>query len=87
MTDPELTAALCERLRAIEACPVCGYPRKEFGIDGPMAIAVFACGADMVAIGGGFQTPLGCRTPLIDALAKIKTEEEAKLAINNKAQQ
>ncbi len=77
MTD--LNHALCERLRTITACPVCGAPRKEFVAPDRMAIAVLSCGADIVAVGGSFITALGCKTPVIDALAKIKSEEASKL--------
>jgi hypothetical protein len=75
----DLNRTLCERLRAIECCPVCGAARKEFDTHDRIAIAVFACGADVVAIGGSFVVALGCKTTTADALALIKAEEEAKL--------
>jgi hypothetical protein len=78
MTD--LTTTLCERLRAITTCPVCGATRKEFETTGSrLALAIFECGADVVSVGGVFQVVLGCKSGLTYAFAKIKTEEEAKL--------
>jgi hypothetical protein len=77
MTD--LNTRLCERLRAIEACPVCGARRREFDAHDRLAIAVFDCGTDVVVNGGCFIVLLGCKTRVADAFALIKAEEEAKL--------
>jgi hypothetical protein len=78
MTD--LNTRLCERLRAMEVCPVCGARRKEFrdSTDTRLAIAVFDCGADVVLCGAMFITALGCKHAVADALALIKADEQAK---------
>jgi hypothetical protein len=75
----DLNRTLCERLRALAHCPVCGWSRKSFESHDRMAVALFACGTDIVAIGGSFTVALGCRTRVADALALIRAEEEAKL--------
>jgi hypothetical protein len=80
MPAPTLTAALAARLAAIDACPACGAFRKSFiDDDAHQAIAVYACGANIVAIGAAFIVVLGCKVTVADALARIKLEEEAKL--------
>jgi hypothetical protein len=55
-----------------------GARRQEFDTHDLMARTIFACGADIVAIGGAFQVVLGCKTAIMDALALIKSEEEAR---------
>ena len=75
----DLNTRLCERLRTIEACPVCGARRKGFhSTERGVAIAVFDCGADIMLCGASFIAALGCKTVVADALMRIKAEEEAK---------
>jgi hypothetical protein len=78
--SPTLTSALASRLAAITSCPACGSYRKSFVDDDPhQAIAVFACGADIVAIGQAYLVPAGCKVVVADALARVKIEETVKL--------
>jgi hypothetical protein len=77
--SPTLTSALASRLEAIAACPVCGARRTTFEDYDRQVVAVFACGAYIVAIGAAFIVPAGCKVAVADKLARIKIEEEAKL--------
>jgi hypothetical protein len=52
-----------------------GARRQEFDTHDLMALTI---GAAIVAIGGAFQVVLGCKTAIMDALALIKSEEEAR---------
>jgi hypothetical protein len=74
----DLNTRLCERLRVIEACPVCGSRREEFHTHDRMAFAIFTCGVDVIAGGGRFIVALGCTTKVTEAFALIKAEEQAK---------
>jgi hypothetical protein len=58
----------------------CGSFRKDFHIGDRLAIAVYACGADVVVSAGTFIVALGCRNKVkvAEALALITTEEEAR---------
>jgi hypothetical protein len=74
----DLNTRLCERLRALDMCPACGSFRTHFHAADGMAVAIYACGADMMVSAGTFVIEFGCKNKVADALGVIKAEEEGR---------